>query len=124
MKPARILLGAISEEWRRLFAAIAYSDGSLEICGYFEKPVDLLVETGRLEPDAVVLSRQHNGAEPGVYSHLLLEYPTVGVLILPVHPGAGQMQWVVLRKGMLDYLSPKSLSMAIDNIVECRTPKP
>jgi hypothetical protein len=120
MRGAKILLGAISGEWRRLFTAIAETDPDLEICGYFEKPVDLLVETGMLKPDAVVLSLLQNGEEPGIYSHLLFEYPNVGVLMLPIHPGAGRLQWMVLRKEMLDYISPETLSTAIGRILEFR----
>jgi hypothetical protein len=122
MRAARILLGAISGEWRRLFTTIAESDPDLEICGYIEKPVDLLVETGALKPDAVVLSLLENGEEPGIYSHLLLEYPNVGVLMLPIHPGAGRLQWMVLRKEKLDYISIETLSTAIRRILEFRTP--
>jgi hypothetical protein len=122
MRGARILLGAISGEWKRLFTTIAETDPDLEICGYIEEPVDLLVETGALKPDAVVLSLLQNGEEPGIYSHLLLEYPNVGVLMLPIHPGAGRLQWMVLRTGMLEYTSPETLSAAIGRILDFRAP--
>jgi chemotaxis response regulator CheB len=118
MRGARILLGAISGEWRRLFTTIAETDPDLEICGYIEKPVDLLVETGALKPDVVVLSLLQNGEEPGICSHLLLEYPNVGVLMVPIHPGAGRLQWMVLRKEMLEFTSTESLSTAIGRILE------
>lgn len=123
MRGARILLGAMSEEWRRLFATIAEKYPDLEICGYIEQPIDLLVKTGLLKPDAVVLSLLKNGEEPGIYSHLLLEYPNVGVLMLPIHPGAERLQWMMLRKEMLDYISPETLSDAIDRILNFRDPR-
>jgi hypothetical protein len=122
MRGARILLGAISGEWRRLFTTIAETNQDLEICGYIENPVDLLVETGALKPDAVVLSLLQNGEEPGICSHLLLEYPNVGVLILPVHPGAGRLQWMVLRKEMREFISTETLITAIGRILEFRGP--
>jgi hypothetical protein len=56
MRRARILLGEVSEEWKRIFVAIADANRDLEICGYVDKPVDLLLEMNALKPDAVVIS--------------------------------------------------------------------
>jgi hypothetical protein len=120
MRRARILLGEVSEEWKRIFVAIADANRDLEICGYVDKPVDLLLEMNALKPDAVVISVLANGDEPGICSHLLLEYPNICVLMLPVHPGVGRLEWMMLRKETMHYQSTVSLRTALRSCLQFR----
>src|SRR5215467_1628586 len=73
----RILLGAIATEWRRMLLDLARDDGDLEIVGTAEHAMDVLLQAEELKVNVVVLSQLPDGHEPGVCSHLMLEFPNV-----------------------------------------------
>jgi DNA-binding NarL/FixJ family response regulator len=100
MPGVRILLSGISKEWRHLLRELALEEG-MEVVGEASEPFDLLLQAKHSGADVVVLSQLENGAEPGVCSHLLLEYPNRMVLLLPASPGAGTPCWIVLRREVM-----------------------
>jgi DNA-binding NarL/FixJ family response regulator len=94
----RILLGTIGAEWQRTLLDLAQSDGDLEIVGMAASAMDLLLQVEELKADVVVLSQVSGGEEPGICSHLMLEYPDVAVLLLPGTPRRNAVWRMVLRK--------------------------
>jgi len=113
MPRVKILLGAISPEWRRLFIDLADADDELEIVGATQDRVSLLVEVEKLKADVVVLSQLHDGSEPGICSHLVLEHPNVRVLLLPNWRGQNLPFLVVLRKEWLKDGSTEALRQVL-----------
>lgn len=94
----RILLGTIGAEWQRTLLDLAQADSDLEIVGMAASAMDLLLQVEELKADVVVLSQLMGGEEPGICSHLLLEYPDVAVLLLPGNPRCNTLWRMLLRK--------------------------
>jgi hypothetical protein len=94
----RILLGKIGAEWQRTLLDLAQADSELEIVGMVASAMDLLLQVEELKADVVVLSQVASGEEPGICSHLMLEYPDVAVLLLPSNPRRDALWRMVLRK--------------------------
>jgi hypothetical protein len=94
----RILLGTIGAEWQRTLLDLAAADSDLEIIGMTASAMDLLLQVEERQADVVVLSQVMGGEEPGICSHLMLEYPDVVVLLLPGHPRRSALWQMVLRK--------------------------
>jgi len=111
--PVKILLGKINAEWMAILADLVRSDTGLEIVGVLESPLDVLLRTKELGADVVVLSQLRDGGEPGICSHLLLEYPNVALLLLPASPGPNIVWRMVLRKQNLGDASPTTLHDAL-----------
>ena len=116
MPNVKILLGGITLVWKQIFREFADSTEGLEIVGEVHEPLDLLLQAKELRPDVVVLSQLEHGGEPGICSHLLLEYPNLGVVLLPTNTGAGRLSWMVLGKGMMQDASRASLRAALREI--------
>ncbi len=109
----RILLGTIGAEWRRTLLELAQADSGLEIVGSAEEGIDLLLRAEQLKADVVVLAQLPGGGEPGICSHLMLEYPNVAVLLLPGNP-EGEVLWrMVLRKESWKHPSKEALRAAL-----------
>lgn len=87
MPIVKMLLGEIGTEWKRIVEELVAENGKLLIVGEAEKPVDILLQARKANADVVVLSQELQGGEPGVCSHLLLEYPNVVVVLVPSEDG-------------------------------------
>ncbi len=109
----RILQGTISAEWQRALLEIVQADSNLEIVGTASDAVDLLMQTEQLDANVVVLSQLPDGGEPGVCSHLLLEYPNVAVLLLPGNDGHEVLCRMVLSKESWQHASKETLRAAL-----------
>ncbi len=109
----RILLGTISAGWQRTLLDLVQADSDLEIVGATDDAVDLLMQIQQLKADVVVLSQLPGGGEPGVCSHLLLEYPNVTVLLLPPNGGYETLCRMVLRKEIWKRVSKETLREAL-----------
>lgn len=83
MSTVRILLGSLSLEWKRRIIEAVNSEPELEIIGDVADPFDLLVEARENKMDIVVLAQLPGGSEPGICSHLLLELPSLVMVLLP-----------------------------------------
>jgi DNA-binding NarL/FixJ family response regulator len=94
----RILLGKIGAEWQRTLLDLTQADNELEIVGMVASAMDLLLQVEELKADVVVLSQIPGGEEPGICSHITLEYPDVTVLLLPGNPRRDALWRMVLRK--------------------------
>lgn len=109
----RILLGAIGEGWKRTLLELVQADSDLEIVGTVEDAIDLLLQAEQLKADVVVLAQLPGGGEPGICSHLMLEYPNVAVLLLPDN-AEGEVLWrMVLRKESWKDVSKEVLHAAL-----------
>jgi len=75
--------------------------------------VDLLLQAAKVKPDVVVVAQLADGGEPGICSHLLLEYPNLAVLLLP-DSSEGKVLWrMVLRKESWQHASKEVLLAAL-----------
>jgi len=111
--PVRILLGKVGAEWGSTLADLARPENDLEIVGRVNDVLDLLLQTGELKPDVVVLAQPPGGGEPGVCSHLMLEHPNVVVLLLPSTSGLHVMWRMVLRKESWSEASKETIHAAL-----------
>jgi chemotaxis response regulator CheB len=109
----RILLGMIGAEWQRLLTEAVQADRELEIVGVAENAMDILLQAEGHRVDVVVLAQLPGGEEPGICSHLLLEFPNVPVLLLPCEPRRGALCRMVLRKESWQEASQEILLAAL-----------
>jgi AmiR/NasT family two-component response regulator len=104
----RILFGDISTEWKRTLSGLAFEEG-IEVIGEAVEPLNLLLQVNQHAADVVVLSQLENGGEPGICSHLLLEYSNLGILLLPSTPDSGPLHWMVLHREVVKEASTEGL---------------
>src|ERR1700756_5385427 len=52
----------------------------MEVVGEVFDPVELLLMVGRTQADVVVIALPSSDEEPGIFSHLLAEYPQLLIL--------------------------------------------
>jgi len=102
MPTVKILLGEIGTEWKRTVKELVAENGELLIVGEVEKPVDILLQARRANADVVILSQELQGGEPGVCSHLLLEYPNVVVVLVPSDDGPDVLCRMALYREVRD----------------------
>src|SRR3979411_3138826 len=102
MPTVKILLGAIGTEWRRTVEQRRGENGKLQIVGEVEQLVDILLQARRANADVVVLSQEPHGGEPGVCSHLLLEYPNVVIVLVPSDGGPNVLCRMALYREVRD----------------------
>ncbi len=98
MVATRILLGDIAEEWKSMVEEIARDNPDVSIVGRVEKPLDVLLFPKNENVDVVLLSQEPDGSEPGVCSHFALEFPNVGIVLVPVKGGANVLCRMALSK--------------------------
>jgi hypothetical protein len=109
----KILLGTIDAEWKRLLTDLVESDSDLKIVGTAENAMDILLQADTQEADVVVLAQLPGGGEPGVCSHLMLEYPNLAILLLPCEPSYGVLWRLVLRRESWHEVSQENLRAAL-----------
>jgi hypothetical protein len=98
MPTLKILLGEVSTGWRRVLRELAQDDDRLQLVGEAAGPVEILLQTKRISADVVVLSQTVGGGEPGICSHLLLEYPNLVVVLVPIDSGPHILYRLVLLR--------------------------
>jgi hypothetical protein len=109
----RILLGMIAPEWQRLLMDVVESDSELTIVGDAHSAMDILLQAEDQKADVVVLAQLPEGGEPGICSHLMLEFPNVVVLLLPCEPSYGVLWRMVLHKESWQEVSQETLRTAL-----------
>jgi hypothetical protein len=87
MAATRILLGDIAEEWKSMVEEIASGNPDISIIGQVQTPIDVLLCAKSENVDVVLLAQERDGSEPGVCSHVVLEFPEVAVVLVPVKGG-------------------------------------
>jgi len=55
-------------------------DSEIEVIGEVDDPVAALLEAGNAQAAIVIIDLPADGVDPGLYSHLLAEYPHVKVI--------------------------------------------
>ena len=98
MAALRILLGDIADEWKSIVEEIARDNPDVRIVGREEEPLDVLLFAKSENVDVVLLSQEPDGIEPGVCSHLVLEFPNVAIVLVPVKGGKNVLCRLVLSK--------------------------
>jgi hypothetical protein len=109
----KILLGTIGAEWQRTLMELAQADSDLEVVGMATSAVDLLLQVDELKADVVVLAQASGGEDPGICSHLMLEYPGLAVVLLPSIPRRDALWRMVLRKDSWRNASKEILRTAL-----------
>jgi DNA-binding NarL/FixJ family response regulator len=94
-------LGDIGTAWTRVRELVGEND-QLHIVGHAEESVNVLLQAKNANADVVVLSQSLHGGEPGVCSHLLLEYPNLVVILVPSKSGPNVVCRMVLRREVRD----------------------
>jgi hypothetical protein len=102
MPNVKILLGALGTPWTRALGELVGENDQLQIVGQADEPVDILLQAKRVNADVVVLSQAPHGGEPGICSHLLLEYPNLVVVLVPSDSGPNVICRVVLIREVRD----------------------
>jgi len=98
----KILLGDIEAGWRRVLRELAGENNQLEIIGEVKQAIDILLQAKKASADVVVLPQEIHGREPGICSHLLLEYPNLVVLLVPSNGGPNVLCRMVLYREIRD----------------------
>ena len=80
MRRARVLLACPQMEKSNIWKAILSHDPEIESIREAENGIDTLLEAGTTEADVVIIDLPPSGQDPGLYSHLLAEYPRVKVI--------------------------------------------
>ena len=80
MPPIRILLACPNMTKASLWKTILSQEPEIEIIGEANDAVDALLEAGSTQAAVVVIDLPPSGQEPGLYSHILEEYPHVKVI--------------------------------------------
>lgn len=88
--------------WKRVLKELSHEDPQLQIVGEADEPVDVLLKTGKAKADVVVLPQTIHGGEPGICSHLLLEYPNLVVVLVPSEVGPNLLCRMVLYREISD----------------------
>jgi DNA-binding NarL/FixJ family response regulator len=94
----RILLGEIESVWKNYIRELAYENGQVQIVGEVQNHLEILMRVRDENADVVVLSQTPQGDEPGICSHLLLEYPNVLLVLVPTEGGPDILWRMRLRK--------------------------
>ena len=79
--------------------------GDMESLGAVDGSVDLLLKVGELRAEAVILPMRIGETDPGLCSHLLLEYPDLIVIAVSRNfEHANVYRRVILRQSLTDGL--------------------
>ena len=111
MPPIRILLACPHMTKASLWKTILSQDPEIEIIGEADDAVDALLAAGSTQAAVVVIDLPESGHEPGLYSHLLEEYPHVKVIAVS-WDGSQAIKYErgIIRSQVQD-TSPQSLKM-------------
>ena len=80
ISPIRILLACPRMRNVDVWRSILSRDRGFDIVDEDGDPIDILLKTGTTGASVVVLDLPQSGNDPGLYSHLLEEYPDVKVV--------------------------------------------
>ncbi|MBN1911250.1 MAG: hypothetical protein JW818_16005 [Pirellulales bacterium] len=83
MDQIQVLLAVDSLMLGELLRRTIEREADLVVVGQVDNPIDLLVAVGAMEPDVVLHTWPDSDEMPGVFSHLLTEYPDLVVIGLP-----------------------------------------
>jgi hypothetical protein len=102
MSSVKIMLGDIGTTWEQAVRTLVLESNRLQIVGQAQEPVDMLLQAKRLDADVLILSQSRHGCEPGICSHLLLEYPNLVVVLVPSDSGPKVICRMVLHREVRD----------------------
>ena len=111
----KIFIGEIGPEWTIALNEVLRAGGEFEVVGEGSDAVDLLLRINEVHADVVVLRQPAGGREPGICSHLLLEYPNLAVVLLPDEKGCDILRRLMLREEGWGNASKESLRAALNH---------
>jgi len=94
----KILLADIGVAWARTLRELVTENNQLQIVAEAKEPIDILLHAKSAKVDIVILSQTPDGGEPGICSHLLLEYPNLIVVLVPSESGPNVLHRLVLHR--------------------------
>ena len=122
MPPIRILLACPHMTKASLWKTILSQDPEIEIIGEANDPVDALLEAGSIRATVVVIDLPPSGQEPGLYSHLLEEYPHVKVIAVSWDGSQAIKYEKGIRRSQIQDTSPQSLKRLFRSLVTDEDP--
>jgi hypothetical protein len=97
-----ILVGSVGSPWKEILLELVREDDQLKIIYEAYSPIEILLQTRNTSADVVVLSYdlddEGKPAEPGVCSHLLLQYPNLVIVLVPPSKEVGELCRMVQLK--------------------------
>ena len=94
---------------RESLLAILEKESGVEVWAIEPDPFELLVAVERHGADVVVVTLPGSGDDPGIGSHLLLEYPQLLVVALEPETGGGFTYRLVIAKEEIGHLDSEGL---------------
>jgi hypothetical protein len=80
MLALRVLIGDVPDDVADWLAWTVSSESGIELIGQMQETFQVLLQVGTMNADVVFVGLPDSGAEPGIVSHLLGEYPHLIVL--------------------------------------------
>ena len=97
--------------------AVINREPDIEVIGEVDDPVAALVEAGNAQATVVIIDLPTNGTDPGLYSHLLGEYPNVKVIAVSKDGSqALTFEKGIIRSKICD-TSPQNLTLLFHRLV-------
>jgi len=117
MAPIRILLACPGMNDVSRWRSILKQDSDIEVIGEVDDPVAALLAAGHSQATVVIIDLPTNGTDPGLYSHLLGEYPNVKVIAVSKDGSqALKFEKGIIRTTICD-TSPQNLTRLFHRLV-------
>lgn len=110
MPPIKILFACPYMEMARAWKFVLSQDPDIKIIGEAEEPIEALLEAGTKHADVVIIDLPLAGEEPGLYSHLLSEYPQVKVIAVSHDGSQAFMYEKGIKRTAVSETSPQRLT--------------
>ncbi|SRR5260370_19333277 len=88
----------IGAAWTRTLRELVAENKELQIVAEAKELIEILLHSRRTKVDIVILPQTPDGGEPGICSHLLLEYPNLVVVLIPPEAGPNMLCRTVLYR--------------------------
>ena len=82
MTKIKVLLANSQESLRESLRKLIYCQTDMEVVGEAREPIELLLMVGKTQAEVVIVTLPNTDEDPGIYSHLLAEYPQLLILAL------------------------------------------
>ncbi len=102
MDNVKVLLANRPRMHRDALCSLLERQADIEVATTTPDPVELLAAVDRTEAEVVLVTLPESGADPGICSHLLAEYPDLLVIALsPVEQRAIVFRQVITREELM-----------------------
>ena len=110
MSRIKILFACPDMEEAGAWKAVLSQDPDIQVMGDAADPIDTLLQAGTTHADIVIIDLPPAGREPGLYSHLLAEYPQVKVIAVSPDGSQAFMYERGIKRTAMRETSPQQLT--------------